>query len=72
MSIIISLLASVLLIAPIKAADTVKLDNRTYTGEEFSKELVRVPGAKVFLSLRLPGFRRASPSDIPPRLWWGF
>ncbi len=35
------------------------------TDEEFSKELVRVPGAKVFLSLRLPGFRRAAPSDIP-------
>lgn len=33
MSIIISLLASVLLTAPISAVDTVKLDNRTYIGE---------------------------------------
>lgn len=33
MSIIISLLASVLLTAPISGVDTVKLDNRTYIGE---------------------------------------
>lgn len=33
MSVIISLLASVLLTAPISAVDTVKLDNRTYIGE---------------------------------------